>query len=277
MAPVTKLRVCAAAASAGNASGAQARHGELAILPARLCPFFGPRIGGRDAPEFERRRPQAVTEYDARGLRRRMGAEMSADRGAGGRADRGHPARIFLRRVLRLLVHRVGIARGDERQRIVAIDPRDRHFVSDAAEMDRHAVSQRSSNAIAHLDMITTNRNATVRAEFYPPERGIPSGAVALGDAGDAGADQDSAVLQPRFLLRTLPPDRMHFELVENLGRANGGDIRVAHHGPAIRLQRIAPPKLDRIERQRRCRFIDQYLERRQSSAANHSRASIPR
>ena len=35
----------------------------------------------------------------------------------GGSADRRHPARIFCRGVLRRLVHRVGIARGDERER----------------------------------------------------------------------------------------------------------------------------------------------------------------
>ena len=200
----------------------QTGHGELAILPARLCPFPRPRVGGRDAPELERRRPQSVPEYDARSLRRRMGADMGANRGAGGRADRGHPARIFLRGVLRLLVHRVGIARRDQLQRIVGIDARDRHLVGDTAEMDRHPVSQRGSDAIAHLDMIAMDRNVTVRAEFHPSKRAVPTGAVTLGDAGDTGADEDSAMVQPCFFLRALSPDRMHSSLSKISGVRTG-------------------------------------------------------
>ena len=88
----------------------QAWHDELPIFPLRLRPIPGARIVRRDAPQFERRRPQAEAEDDARGLRGRMGPHMRADRGAGRRADRRHPARIFLRPVLRLLIHRAGIA-----------------------------------------------------------------------------------------------------------------------------------------------------------------------
>ena len=47
-------------------------HDELPILPARLLPFPGSGITRRDAPQFERRRPQAEAENDSRGLGRRV-------------------------------------------------------------------------------------------------------------------------------------------------------------------------------------------------------------
>ena len=53
----------------------------------------------------------------------------------GGRTDRRHPARIALRGVLCRLVHRVGIAGGDERERVEGVDLRQRDFVGDAAEV----------------------------------------------------------------------------------------------------------------------------------------------
>ena len=104
----------------------KAGHDELPILPLRLGPILRARVVRRDAPQFERRRPQAETEDDARRLGGRVGSDMRADRGAGRRADGRHPARILLRGVLRLLVHRVGIARRDEPERVIAIDPRHR-------------------------------------------------------------------------------------------------------------------------------------------------------
>ncbi len=251
----------------------QAWHGELSVFPARLRPLPGPRIGGRDAPELKRRRPQAETKNQPRGFGCRMRTDMGADRGAGGRADRRHPARIFLRRVLRLLVHRVGVAGGDECQRIVTVDPCDRHFVGHAAEIDSHTVGKRGSDAVAHLHMIAIDRDSAVRAEFHTPERTIRAGAVVLGDAGNAGTDKSSVLLRTGFFQRALLPDRMLFELVQNLGGANRNAVRISRHGPAIRLERIAPPELDRIERQRRCRFVDQYFERchrLQRSVATH-------
>ena len=57
----------------------------------------------------------------------------------------------------------------------------------------------------------------------------------------------------------------MLFELVQDLGGADRDGIGISHHGPAVRLQRIAPPELDRVERQRRCDFVDQHFQRRQS------------
>ncbi len=115
--------------------------------------------------------------------------------------------------------------------------------------MHRYAVGQRGSDAVAHLDMVAIDQNLAVRAEFDASERTVSTAAVILADAGDAGTDQDLAVLQAGFFFRTLPPDRMHFELVQDLGRTHRDNVPVAHHGPAILLQRIAPPELDRIER----------------------------
>jgi hypothetical protein len=78
------------------------------------------------------------------------------------------------------------------------------------------------------------------------------------------------------FFQRALLPDRMLLELVQNLSGANRDAVRISRHGSALRRKRITPPKLDRIERQCRCRFIDQYFERRhrlqRSVAAHRSR-----
>ena len=41
---------------------------------------------------------------------------------------------LFCRGVLRRLVHRVGIARGDERERAEGVDPRHRDFIGHAAQ-----------------------------------------------------------------------------------------------------------------------------------------------
>ena len=54
----------------------QPRHGELPVFPARRLPLLGPRIGWRDAPQLQRRRPQSESEYNARGLGRRIGEEL---------------------------------------------------------------------------------------------------------------------------------------------------------------------------------------------------------
>src|SRR5258708_15656697 len=58
-----------------------ARHDEPPVLPARRLPFLGLGIGRRDAPQFERRRPQAEAEHDARGLGCGVWPDMGADRG----------------------------------------------------------------------------------------------------------------------------------------------------------------------------------------------------
>ena len=174
IAPVTKLRACALAAIAGNASGGSPGMMSCPSFQRRRLPLLGPRIGRRDAPQLERRRPQSEAEHDARGLGRRMRSDVSADRGSRGRTDRRHPARIALRGVLRRLVHRVGIAGGDERERAERVDPRDRDFVGDAAQMGRHPVGERGPDAVAHLDVIAMDGNAAIRVDFHRPQRSSP-------------------------------------------------------------------------------------------------------
>ena len=80
------------------------------------------------------------------------------------------------RGVLRLLVHRVGIARRDQSERVDSFDPRHRDFVGDAAEMDRHAVGERRADAVAHLDMIAIDRDPAVRRSIStrPSEQSAP-------------------------------------------------------------------------------------------------------
>ena len=101
----------------------------------------------------------------------------------------------------------------------------------------------------------------------------VGSAAVILGDAGHAGADHDPGLLSARFLRRALLPDRVLLQLVENLRRADRDAVGISRHGLSAGLERIAPPELDRIERQRRGGFVDQDLQRRhrlQRSIAAH-------
>ena len=83
------------------------------------------------------------------------------------------------------------------------------------------------------------------------------------------------------FSCGALLPDRMLLQLVENFRRADRDDVRIARHGPAAGLERVAPPELDRIERQRRRRFVDQHFQRRhrlqRSVAAHRSRGHAAR
>ena len=85
----------------------------------------------------------------------------------GGRADRRHPARIARRGVLRRLVHRVGVAGGDERKRAEGVDLRDRDFIGHAAQMGRHPVGQRRPDAVAHLDVIAVDGDPALRIDFH--------------------------------------------------------------------------------------------------------------
>src|SRR5580692_6018122 len=66
---------------------------------------------------------------------RRVRADMRADRGSAGCTDLRHPAWIARRRVLRLLLHGIGVAGGHERQRTEGVHLRDRDFVIDATKM----------------------------------------------------------------------------------------------------------------------------------------------
>ena len=64
------------------------------------------------------------------------------------------------------------------------------------------------------------------------------------------------------FSSAALLPDRMLLELVQYLRRADGNAVWVSGHGLAAGLERVAAPELDRVERQRRRRLVDQHLQR---------------
>ena len=169
------------------------RHRELPVLPLRLGPVLPARIGRRDAPQFERRRPQAIPEDHARRFGRCMRPDMRTDRRRGRRTDRRHPARIFLGGVLGLLVHRGGIAGRDQPEHVVAVDARHRDFVRDRAQMRCDTVGERGTDAVAHLDMVAIDRDPAVAVDFHASQRAVRAGAVILGDAGHAGADENAA------------------------------------------------------------------------------------
>jgi hypothetical protein len=94
-----------------------------------------------------------------------------------------------------------------------------------------------------------------LRIDFHGPQRTVRAAAVILGGAGDAGADDDPALLPARFLVGALLPDRVLLELVQNLRRADRNTVCVSRHGLPAGLERVAPPELDRVERQGRGRF----------------------
>ena len=62
----------------------------------------------------------------------------------------------------------------------------------------------------------------------------------------------NARLLAARFLFGALLPDRMLLQLVQNLRRADRDAVRISRHRPAAGLERVAPPELDRVERQRR-------------------------
>ena len=187
---------------------------------------------------------------------------MRADRGTGRRTDCRHPARIFLRGVLRLLVHRVGITRCDQSEGVIGVDTRHRDFVSDRTEMHRDSVGERGADAVAHLGMIAIDRDLAVGRQFDTPQRTIGAGAIVLGHTRNAGTDEH-ARRRGRFLLRALLPDRMLLELVEDFSGADRNAVGITGHGPALGRERIAPPELDRIKRQGGRHFVNQRLQRR--------------
>jgi len=219
------------------------------------------------------RRPQAEAEDDARGLGRRVRADMGADRGSAGCADCRHPAWIARRRILRLLIHGVGVAGGHQRQRTECIDLRERDLIGNATKVHCDPIGERCSNAGAHLDVVTMDGDPAVGSNFDRCERTVASGAVVLRSASDAGTDENSPLLSARLLLGPLLPDRMLLQLVQDLRRADRNDVGVSRHGPAAGRERIAAPELDRVERQRRADLIDQHFERGhrlQSSVTAH-------
>jgi hypothetical protein len=72
---------------------------------------------------------------------------------------------------------------------------------------------ERRADRGPHLDGIRTDGDPAFARD---PDRGqgaVGAAAEILGDAGEAGADEDPGLLLPRFLGRPLPPDRVLVEL----------------------------------------------------------------
>src|ERR1700693_2719696 len=103
--------------------------------------------------------------------------------------------------------------------------------------------------------MIAADGDAALRIDFHSSQGTVRAATVILGGAGDAGADDDPALLPARLLLAALLPDRVLLKLVQNLRRADRDTVWNAGHGLAAGRDRVAPPELDRIERQRRRRL----------------------
>ena len=128
--------------------------------------------------------------------------------------------------------------------------------------MARDAIGQGRPDAVAHLDMVAVDRDMALRIDFDRAQRAVRTGAVILGDAGDAGADEDAA-LRSCLLPGAVAPDRMLLQPVQDLGRADRDGVGIAGHRPAADLEGIAAAKLDRIEGQGRRRLVDEHLQRR--------------
>ena len=128
--------------------------------------------------------------------------------------------------------------------------------------MDRDPVGKRGADTVAHLGMITIDRNLAVGRQLNTPKRTIGAGTVVLGHTRNTGTDEH-ALRRGRFLLRALLPDRMLLELVQDFSGADRNAVGITGHGPALGRERIAPPELDRIKRQGNCHFVNQRLQRR--------------
>src|SRR6266853_5507454 len=105
--------------------------------------------------------------------------------------------------------------------------------------MGRHPVGQRRADAVAHIDMIAVDGDAALRIDFHRAQRAVRAATVILGSAGDAGADDDPALLPARFLLGALLPDRVPLDLVQNLRRADRDAVWISGHGPTAGLERV--------------------------------------
>src|SRR6202167_3396595 len=127
--------------------------------------------------------------------------------------------------------------------------------------MSRHPVGQRRADTVAHVDMIGMDGDPALRVDLHRALRTVRAAAVILGGGGDAGTDGEPALVAARFLLRALAPDRVLLDLVQKLRRADGNAVSVSRYDPAAALERVAPPELDRVERQRRRRLVDQHFE----------------
>jgi hypothetical protein len=125
-------------------------------------------------------------------------------------------------------------------------------------------MGHRCPDAIPDLDGIAMNRDSPVGIDRNGRQRSVRSRTVVLGGAGYPGADQDPC-RRTRLLVRAVAPDRMPLKLVEDLRRADGYDVGIAGHRLPAGLKSVAPPKLDRIERERRADLIDHHLERSHS------------
>jgi hypothetical protein len=151
-----------------------------------------------------------------------------------------------------------------------------RNFIGHAAQMGRHPVGQRRADAVAHIDVIAVDGDPASRVDFHRRLRAVRSGAVILGDASHAGADDDPALLAARFLLGALLPDRMLLQLVQDLGRADGDDVRIS--------VMFLPPVLSALRRRNSIGRAAMPPPPRRSAppalssvAACRNRASIPR
>src|SRR5258707_14973959 len=83
IAPVTPLRACAFAATAGRESGTSPGMTSCPSFHRAVFHALAFGIVRRDAPQFERRRPETEAEHDARGLGCRVRPDMRAGRGGG--------------------------------------------------------------------------------------------------------------------------------------------------------------------------------------------------
>jgi len=214
-------------------------------------------------PKARGGRPQSKTEYNARGLGCRVRADVGANRGAGRRTDGRHPARVALCHVLGRLVHRIGVAGGDQRECAERVDLRDRNFIGHTPQVGRHPVGKGRPDPRSHLDVIAMNRNPAVRVDFDRSQRAVRSAPIILGDASHPRSDDDARLLSTPFLLGALLPDRMFLQLIENLRRADRHFVRISRDGPSAGLERVTSPELDLINRQSRSYFVNQHLERR--------------
>ncbi|MNF39425.1 hypothetical protein D3C84_203940 [compost metagenome] len=249
----------------GEGQGFHAVGRELAVDPVGVFTAYHVRVGLAAvralAPDFQRRRPQAVVEQYARGLAGGVAEVVSR---VGRRRCRGHladPARVAQHRVLFGLAHDVGVAAGGQFQ-LFPVGFTSLHFAGGQAEEVGHHQRLGSGHTGAQLDTDVAQRDVAIGRELDAGHRRLGAGAEVLLADGEADAVPVVRVLGVELLFARVAvfPDFAGAGLFENLVQAHGtgrhGTLGVFH----AREQHVLLAQVDGIDAQAPGDFVHHHF-----------------